>query len=192
MLRLAELMMLVSKRLYLENMHRTLALSLAGICLILHIPTVSGQTTFAAITGTVTDPSGAVVQGAKVSVTSEGEGTVRDVTTGSTGVFTVPNLTVGAYRLQVTASGFGTYDRTGIILSANQVFNADIKMAMAQAGVTVQVTDAGAAISTGTFPISRPAATCRNFRWFRAIPAIRASTPSSSRTPASTACRETA
>jgi len=128
-------------------MHRKLAFILSGIYL-LSASNLFGQTTFGAITGTVTDPSGAVLTAAKVSVISEGEGTVRDVTTGSTGVFAVPNLTVGKYRLQVTAAGFAPYERTGIILSANQVFNADIKMSLAQSGTSVQVTDAGAAIST--------------------------------------------
>jgi hypothetical protein len=135
-------------------MHRALALLLCGACLIFPVSPAFGQTTLATVTGTVTDPSGAVLPGAKVSVTNEGEGTVRAVTTGSSGVFTVPNLTVGAYRLQVTATGFGPYDRTGIILNANQVFNADVKMALAQAGTTVQVTDAGAAISTETTNLS--------------------------------------
>ena len=135
-------------------MNRMSAFLLAGICLIVSISTVFGQTTFATITGTVTDSSGAVLPGAKVSVTSEGEGTVRDVTTGSTGVFTVPNLTVGRYRVQVAAAGFGAYDRTGIILTANQVFNVDVKMTVAQAGTTVEVTDSGAAISTETTNLS--------------------------------------
>ena len=135
-------------------MYRAFASLLLGVYLIPSVSVVFGQTTFATITGTVTDPSGAVLPGAKVTVTSEGEGTVRDVLTGSTGVFTVPNLTVGTYRLHVTATGFGPHDRTGIILSANQVFNADVKMALAQAGVSVEVTAAGAAISTETTNLS--------------------------------------
>jgi hypothetical protein len=135
-------------------MYRAIAFLFFGIYVILPGSVVFGQTTFATITGTVTDPSGAVLPGAKVTVTSEGEGTVRDVLTGSTGVFTVPNLTVGTYRLHVTATGFGPHDRTGIILSANQVLNADVKMTLAQAGVSVEVTAAGAAISTETTNLS--------------------------------------
>src|SRR5262245_24914146 len=125
-----------------------------SIFLILSASNTFSQTTFATITGTVTDPTGSVVPGAKVIITSEAEGTVRDLTAGTTGVFTAPNLTVGRYRLQVNAAGFAPYDRTGIILSANQVLNVDVKMALAQSGITVQVTDAGAALSTETSNIS--------------------------------------
>lgn len=91
---------------------------------------------------------------AKVLVTSEAEGSVRDMLTGPTGVFTAPNLTVGRYRLQVTAAGFASYELTGITLSANQIFNTDVKMALSQAGTTVQVSDSGASISTETSNLS--------------------------------------
>ena len=97
-------------------MLRKLLLLLIGINLILPISNSFGQTTFASITGTVSDPSGAVLPGARVSVSNEGEGTVRDLTTGSTGVFSVPNLTVGTYRLQVTAAGFGQFGQKLLFL----------------------------------------------------------------------------
>ena len=113
-----------------------------------------GQSTFGTITGTVVDPSGGVVPNATVIVTSEAEGTVREVTTGSTGVFAVPNLKVGGYRLQVNATGFAGYNATGLNLNANQVLNADVKLNLMQAGAVVQVTDATVSISTETTNIS--------------------------------------
>lgn len=114
-----------------------------------------GQTTFGSITGTVTDPSGALVPRAKVSVTNEGEGTVRQVTTGTTGVYTVPNLNVGTYRIRVSAAGFATYERSGLILSANEVLSADVQLALAKAaGTIVQVTGSGTPIATQTTNIS--------------------------------------
>src|SRR5258708_932158 len=148
------LVLYLGKRESIIIMYRALAVLLTGICMVLTGSKAFGQTTFATITGTVTDPSGAVLPGAKVSVTSEGEGSVREITTGSTGVFTVPNLTVGKYRLQVSATGFGTYDRTVIILTANRGLNGDVKMALARAGTSVQVTAEGAAISTETTNLS--------------------------------------
>src|SRR5258708_4600762 len=102
----------------MRNISKT---GLASACLLFCGLTSFGQTTTATITGTVTDPSGAVVPSAKVLVTSEAEGSVRDMLTGPTGVFTAPNLTVGRYRLQVTAAGFASYELTGVTLSANQI-----------------------------------------------------------------------
>src|SRR5579872_1040826 len=121
---------------------------------IISLATAAAQTTFGSITGTVTDPSGAMVPRAKVTVTSEGEGSVRQVDTGTSGVFSVVDVSVRTYRLQVTAPGFATYERTGLILSANQVLNVDVHLSLTQAGTTVQVTEAGTAISTETSNLS--------------------------------------
>src|SRR4029078_9923634 len=125
-----------------------------GVCSVFLVSNAVAQTTFATITGTVTDPHGAVVPNAVVTVTNEGEGPTREVVTGSTGVFNVPNLTVGRYRLQVTAPGFSAYDRTGLILSGNQVLNVDAKLALVQAGTTVEVSSLGSTISTETSNLS--------------------------------------
>ena len=58
----------------------------------------------------VTDPSGALVVGAKVAVTSDA-GVRREVTTGGNGRYTFPLLDPGAYRLKVTQSGFAPAKR---------------------------------------------------------------------------------
>src|SRR5690242_12913903 len=115
---------------------------LPRVCCLFLLASLAGysQSTFGTITGTVTDPSGAVVPNATVIVTSEAEGTAREITTGSTGVFAVPNLKVGAYRLQVNATGFSGYNATGLNLNANQVLNADVKLSLMQAGAAVNVT----------------------------------------------------
>jgi hypothetical protein len=136
-------------------MKRPLKLVLVIISAILMgISGAAGQTTFGTITGTVTDPSGAVVPNAKVSVINEQEGTVRQLATGSTGVYTAPNLAVGSYKVEVSAGGFATYSATRLTLSSNQVLNLDVHLSLTQSGTTVQVTGAGAAISTETSNIS--------------------------------------
>src|SRR5215471_8584606 len=84
------------------------------------------QSTFGSFTGTVKDPSGAVVPGAAVEVSNEGTGVARKVTTSSAGVFNVPNLDIGNYRVHVSAQGFNAYDRSKLFLEANQVINLDI------------------------------------------------------------------
>src|SRR5215208_5048353 len=114
----------------------------------------SAQTTTGSITGTVTDPSGAVVPTAKITVTSEREGTSRDVVTNSAGVFSVPNLTIGPYSVRVVAPGFAQFETSHLMLTSNQVLNVDARLAVASAGTTVQVAAAGTGISTETSNIS--------------------------------------
>src|SRR6202451_1831642 len=64
----------------------------------------------ATLTGTVTDPSGAVVAGATVLVHSEDTGAdLRTVTTSSTGNFNITNLPAGRYTVTVKTSGFQAY-----------------------------------------------------------------------------------
>ncbi|PYT21184.1 MAG: hypothetical protein DMG57_39440, partial [Acidobacteria bacterium] len=88
----------------------------------------AAQTTFGSITGAVTDQSGAVIPGASVSVTNAGTGIERTVTTSTGGLFNVPNLDVGSYRVTVIATGFARYERSGLALSTNQVLNVDARL----------------------------------------------------------------
>src|SRR6516225_10354866 len=88
------------------------------LCLLLLAPYASGQSTFGSFTGTVKDPSGAVIPSATVEVTNEGTGNKRVFSTTSAGVFNVPNLDLGSYKVRVSATGFSTYERTGLRLAA--------------------------------------------------------------------------
>jgi hypothetical protein len=120
----------------------------------LFVSQAAGQTTFGSITGTVTDPSGGVIPGAGVAVTSEGTGIERKVTTSAGGVFNVPNLDVGRYRVTVTASGFARYERSGLVLSSNQVLNVDATLELSTTTTITEVRGAAPAISTETSSLS--------------------------------------
>src|SRR5947209_8060713 len=61
------------------------------------------------IYGNVTDPSGAAISGAKVTVTNEATDQSRDTVSAVDGNFVVPDLPLGSYRISVTASGFKTF-----------------------------------------------------------------------------------
>jgi hypothetical protein len=115
---------------------------------------VAGQTTFGSITGTVTDPTGAVVPGANVLVINQGTGLERKVTTSAGGVFNVPNLDVGMYRVAVTASGFARYERSGLVLNSNQVVNVDTSLELATTATITEIRAAAPAISTETSSLS--------------------------------------
>jgi Carboxypeptidase regulatory-like domain len=112
------------------------------------------QTTFGSISGTVSDPSGAVVPRATVTVTNEGTGIVRRVTTGSAGDFNAPDLDVGSYRIHVAATGFAVYERGGLVLSAHQVINLNVSLALASTATVTQVTSAAPIIDTSNATLS--------------------------------------
>ena len=107
-----------------------------------------GQSTFGSISGTVTDPSGAVVPGAQVQVINEGTGAVRKVQTASAGVFNVPDLDFGTYRVRVTAQGFTTYERGGLQLSATQIINLVVQLKVGATSTVVEVQGASPIINT--------------------------------------------
>jgi hypothetical protein len=87
---------------------------LAGVltCLLFTSRSLS-QSSFGSITGTVKDPTGSLVPSAEVEVINDGTGTTRRMTTSAAGVFNVPNLDLGSYRLRVSGKGFNTYERGG-------------------------------------------------------------------------------
>lgn len=118
------------------------------------IPVLAAQTTTGTITGTVTDPSGAIVPNAKVVVINQAEGSTRELVTSNSGIFTAPNLTVGTYRVRVNAPGFAQLESASLVLNANQVLNTDIHLSLSSGASTVQVSGDVSPISTETSNIS--------------------------------------
>jgi hypothetical protein len=118
-----------------------------------------------AISGTVQDASGAVVSGAKVSVTSEATSQlVRALTTDASGIFTASLLPVGKYTVEVSASGFATTKFPGIevVITETTRLLATLKVSSAQQVVEVQsevaqinTADAATGESVGTAPLLR-------------------------------------
>lgn len=94
----------------------------------------------AGISGTVHDSSGAVVQNAKVVISSASQGEVRSITTNGDGVFTAPGLIPGpGYQVTVNAPGFAAYEVTNIDLQVGQNLNLNVDIAVAQSATSVQV-----------------------------------------------------
>jgi hypothetical protein len=80
-------------------------------------PRLYAQTT-ATMSGTVTDPSGAVIPGAQVSLVNEANQDTRIANTNEAGLFAFPSLVPGTYSVKATAKGFVTKELTGIVLNA--------------------------------------------------------------------------
>ncbi len=93
----------------------------------------------ATISGTITDPSGAVVPQAQVTVHGLSTGVDRSVTSDPAGSYTVPSLQPGNYSVSVHAPGFADYRLASVTLQVDQNVTANVKLGVASAGQVVQV-----------------------------------------------------
>lgn len=95
------------------------------------VTAVFGATT-GSISGTILDPSGAVVPGVVLTITNEATG-IGDMTmTDGKGFYSFPSLPVGHYDLKIMASGFHNQERKGIAVDANSAMQVDMTMTMAE------------------------------------------------------------
>jgi hypothetical protein len=92
------------------------------------------------VSGTVTDPTGAGIVGAKVTVTNAAMGTQYATLTTGVGDYTVPELAAGQYSVTVSAPGFTNLVRNGITVSVGEVARVDLKLGVGQGAATVTVT----------------------------------------------------
>ncbi len=91
------------------------------------------------ITGTVTDPTGAVVPAAKLTLTNTATSATHDTVTTGTGNYTLPSLPAGTYNLNVTAPGFTQYVQEGIVVQVAQTARVDVVLKVGQSTDTVTV-----------------------------------------------------
>ncbi|MBV9744714.1 MAG: carboxypeptidase regulatory-like domain-containing protein, partial [Acidobacteriia bacterium] len=77
------------------------------------------------ITGTISDPAGAVISAAMVEARNTETGAVYPVASSATGNYTIPELPAGTYELSVTSAGFKKFVRTGLIIQAAQTIRVD-------------------------------------------------------------------
>jgi hypothetical protein len=100
-----------------------------------------------AITGTVTDPSGAVIAGAKVTVKQVSTSVVRTATTNGSGLFNFQSLPPSAYAVSVEAAGFKVFTQT-VVLLADQIRDMDVRLEVGSQ--TQQVTVETSAVQVNT------------------------------------------
>ncbi|MGD0757997.1 MAG: TonB-dependent receptor [Candidatus Sulfotelmatobacter sp.] len=109
---------------------------LCGFC----VPGAFGQAVFGSILGTVTDPSGAAVANAKVTVIDQGKGTTDQTTTNESGNYTVTHLIPDAYTVQVEATGFKKLEFKDINVSADTGSKVDGQFQVGSTSEQVEVT----------------------------------------------------
>ncbi len=110
-----------------------------------------GQGTSASLTGQVTDPSGAAIPGATVTITNVGTNFTQVVKTDGVGTYQIRPVPLGTYSLTIEAAGFKHYAQTGIELTANLSATQDVQLKVGTAkGETISVTSDAELINTSS------------------------------------------
>ncbi|HLH07721.1 MAG TPA: TonB-dependent receptor [Terriglobales bacterium] len=140
-----------------------------AILLVLITPSLSlGQAVFGNIFGTVTDPQGAAVPNATVTVTDEQKGTVTNVKTNESGNYQVTHLIPDTYSIKVEAPGFSTFEQKGIPVAADTTQHVDAQVKIGERAQTVEVTGAAPQLQTESADV----ATTYNDRYVADLPVL--------------------
>src|SRR4051795_1666752 len=115
---------------YVQPLRRLLKRSCLPLFALISLSSALFGQGFGTIVGTVTDQSGAVVAGAKVTIADPATGQSRDETTNAQGYYVVPSLKPAPYDVSVSASGFGVATQKGVTLLADQTATVNIALAL--------------------------------------------------------------
>lgn len=123
-----------------RRLHDSLTFIATCLLLLWCVPSM-GQVLKGSISGTVTDPQGAVVSGAQVKATNTATGVVLTTTSDSAGLFRFSLIPVGDYKVQVSAQGFQTTVQSNILVAAGRDSGLGaIKMSVGGTTETIEVT----------------------------------------------------
>jgi len=114
-----------------------------------------------AITGTVSDPAGAVIASAAIQARNVGTGALYDVATTPTGNYTLAELPAGAYEVTVTVPGFKKYVRSGLTVQVAQTLRIDMTLEVGAATESVTVQANAPLLKTESGELSHNVATER-------------------------------
>src|SRR6185436_11635694 len=114
------------------------------------LPCAIAQDFRATLTGIVTDSSSAAIPGATVKAINISTNTAKEVQTTSIGNYTIPYLDPGTYKIEVTAQGFQTLVRDGIILRVADKVNLPMELKVGQTMESITVTGDQQVIETAS------------------------------------------
>ena len=109
---------------------------------------------FTGFRGLVTDPTNAAIPGAEVKATEEQAGLTHSTVTNDAGDYELRGLLPGTYTIEISLSGFKTYQNKGVIVYARQVRRVDAKLEIGQVAETVTVQAEGSVLQTDTGSIT--------------------------------------
>jgi Carboxypeptidase regulatory-like domain len=143
-------------RLQMKNRLCTLATLAAFLlaCVAVNVPCASAQAVYGSIIGTVTDPSGAAVAGAKVTVTSATKGTAYSATTNADGNYSVTHLIPDTYNVKSEAPGFKAFEVKNVPVAADAAARVDGQFQVGGTTETVEVTSEAPQLKTDRADVS--------------------------------------
>lgn len=118
---------------------RSIPMWIGLVFVLLAAVTLSAQTFRGTILGTVTDASGAVIAGAKVTVKNTGTGLERSTQTSGDGSYSIPELPIGTYTVTVTQAGFQTFITTGVTVDVATERRVDAALKTGEVSTKVEV-----------------------------------------------------
>jgi carboxypeptidase family protein len=120
------------------------------LCLVVMVPVASAQNISAQLAGTITDPTGAVIPGAEVTLTALDTGVVTKLTSSPDGLYSFFNLQAGHYEMKVSNKGFRDYVQRGIRIQLNEKVRIDVKLELGAESQTIEVIENASALNYET------------------------------------------
>ena len=124
------------------------------VCLSIWALHAVAQSDRGTITGTIADPSGAVVPNAPIEARNVATGALYEASSTSTGNYTLPQVPTGSYELSVTVSGFKKYIRQNVALGVAQTLRLDVSLEVGATNESVTVTGAVPLLKTESGELS--------------------------------------
>ncbi|MDQ1408717.1 MAG: hypothetical protein QOJ41_452, partial [Acidobacteriaceae bacterium] len=110
----------------------------------------AAQTYRGAINGTVTDPTGAVIPDAEIKARNKATDVTTSTTSTTDGQFAFQDLPVGAYVVNVAASGFPDMSVDNVMVTQGSIYTLPVKLTLSQQSTTVEVSAATLSLDTTT------------------------------------------
>lgn len=129
---------------------RTFAIVVAALLILASGGVVWSQTVQGVITGTVTDPTGAVVPNATVTITNVGTNISQTTTTGSDGAYRFSLVPPGTYTVDVKATNFAEVRAAGVVVEASQIVPYSVKLELAKSSQVIEVTSQAPLVQTAS------------------------------------------
>lgn len=134
-------------------LYRNLRIAAVSLIILMSAVHCRGQLTAGSVSGTVKDPTGALVPQAHVTITNTSTGIPYSTVSSSQGSFAFPVVSVGAYTLSVNAPGFKTAEGT-FSVELNAASTLNVQLELGQTTETVKVAEIGAPVETTTTQLS--------------------------------------